>query len=125
MAELIILDLSRDWFLSASKAAEAGDQDALKDIQDLWSKYEHLEIECFLDGQLVTQRPPFMLTLPDYGSTTRLLGLPLCTRCQNLPSQLRFARAISLLKKMWKTRYGKRCVAFTFTGGPRRQPHPT
>jgi len=72
----------------------------------------------------VTAHPPFMLTLPDYGSTTRLLGLPLCTRCQNLPSLVRFGRTLRLLKKMWAVKYKKKCVAFTFNNR-HRQPHPT
>lgn len=121
MAELIILDLSRAWFLSATKAAKAGDGAALKDIQDLWSDYNHLELECFLCAELVEQRPPFMQTVADYASTTRLLGLPMCSRCQNLPSQMRLARVMRLLKKMWGKRYGKNV---TFAFNHRHQPHP-
>ena len=117
MAELLILNLNRQWFLAQSKAAEAGDQEALVSIQNLWADYQHLEIECFLCAELVQQRPPFMLTLPDYGSTTRLLGLPLCSRCQSRPSQERFARALRLLKKMWSKRYGKN-VTFQYNPAP-------
>jgi hypothetical protein len=122
MAELLLLSIEREWFIAQSRAAEKGDQDALARIQDLWSKWEDREIACFLCDATVTQRPPFMMVSPSYGSTNELIGCPLCSACQSLPAQLRWARCLKLWKRIWSERY-KKNVTFQFN--PRaRQPHP-
>jgi hypothetical protein len=102
MAELVLLTIERDWFISQSKAAEKGDQDALESIQNLWSKWTDLEIACFLCDALVTQRPPFMMVSPAYGSITELIGCPLCSACQSLPGNVRWAKCLRLWKRIWR-----------------------
>ena len=124
MAELVLLDLDRNWFLCANKAAEAGNQDALDDIKSIWSPYEGVEISCFLcDAVCSEQFPPFAQIVPVYNSPTRLLAIPCCTSCARLPSQVRMGRLLRLLKRMWSERYGKNV---TFHTNQRfGQPHPT
>jgi hypothetical protein len=122
MAELVLLSLNRNWFVAVSRAAEKGDQAALDEIKSVWSKYENVEeIPCFVCDAPVTQWPPFMQVCPAYKSTTELIGCPLCSRCQSLPTQVRWAKVMRMWKRIWSERYKKNV---TFHRTPHQQPHP-
>jgi hypothetical protein len=113
MTELVILSLNRTEFNETHKRAAAGDEQALRELEQLWNNYADRALACFLCDNEV-ERPVFTLMLPERRDRTKAIAVPLCLACRALPSMQRLGRAIKLLKKMW----GK---GTHFTFKPRRR----
>src|SRR4051794_26497993 len=118
MAELVLLSLNRLEFNLLHKRACKGDESAVHAIESIWQAYNDSELECFLCGNVVLQRPIFTQVLPEHNDHSKLIAAPLCAGCRDLPSLVRLNRCILLLKKMYGARSGKQ-VHFTFA--PRRR----
>ena len=74
--------------------------------------YRDLELGCFLCNQ-PTDHPPFISVVPERHRNDKLIALPLCQVCADLPSQLRLHRITKVLRAMWSKTGGPQ-VHFNF-----------
>jgi hypothetical protein len=106
MSELIVLSLDRDSFLKLQQRAAQGDQAALAAIAQLWEPYADTEIECFVCSDQV-ERPIATVALPELDDDQKLIGAPLCARCNALPPLVKSSRALKVLRLMFSARTRK------------------
>jgi len=128
---LTLLSIDRAAFMRIHKRVEHGELEAALAVAKLWADYPPAaELECFLCSKPCGNAdyplaPPFSIVLPEYDprfTASKLIAAPLCLSCAAIkPPALRFARCLSLLKKMAKAR-GK---PVAFHQIKHHQPHPT
>jgi hypothetical protein len=126
MAELLLLNLQRDWFLSLHKRALRGDQEAIALIAALWNEYDQ-ELPCLISDQPVDRSTPICTqVLPEFsdgkGDDNKLIGAPLCMVCRELPQAVRWSRSLKILHRMFSAKTGKN-IRFHFNQS-QRQHHP-
>ena len=107
-AELVLLSFSRAEFRALHKAATAGDEQAVQQIDSIWEEYKDREIECFICGR-ECEHPPFALMLPEPNSGAQVIAAPLCPACRDLDPMRRWGRALKLLGKMHQAKTGRQC----------------
>jgi hypothetical protein len=118
MPELVLLTFDRGQFEALHRAAGKGNEAALGDLLAPWAPYKDTELECFICGGLVTERPPFVTMLPERDDRSKVIAAPVCTNCHDLPKLVRLHRAFTLLKKMWG---GGRQIHLTFQPPKRKR----
>ena len=109
---LVLLSLSRVEFLAQTRAAEKGGKQAYAAVAALWDEYkDDTTLECFLCGTIIDYpHPPFSLLSPELNNNDKLIAAPWCSTCRDLPSQLRWHRALKMLGAMWSKK-GKKFVS--------------
>jgi hypothetical protein len=99
MPEPVLLTFDRGQFEALHRVAGKGNESALGDLLAPWEPYKDTELECFICGGLVTERPPFVTMLPERDDRSKVIAAPVCTNCHDLPKPVRLHRAFTLLKK--------------------------
>ena len=107
MAELVLLSLERAEIAKLHRAALAGDRDALAAIEAIWDDYRGRALTCFLCDREVTEFPPFAVIFGDIADPAKGVAAPLCRACHTLPQQVRWSRAMKILRAMHKAKTGK------------------
>jgi hypothetical protein len=120
MSELIVLSLDRDSFLKLHQRAKKGDQAALASIAQLWDEYRGRSVACFICDETVEERPIGTIALPEFNDNQKLIGAPLCAKCNALPPLVKSSRSLRVLQRMFSARAGKN-IHFQFS---RAQHHP-
>ena len=123
----VLLSIDRATFMRMHKRAPENDPAVVAPLAKLWEPYAETALECFTCGAADIQpRPVFLMVLPEYiarFAATKLIVAPLCLACRDIqPPQRRFARCLTILKRMAKARDGK---GVAFARLPINQPHPT
>jgi hypothetical protein len=78
------------------------------------------ETLCFLCDDVVSA-PPRLLILPDHVEPQNRLLVPLCPPCCALPTQVKYARTLKIIRAMYKAMTGKR-LHLTFNPPMHRHP---
>ena len=104
MADLVILNIPSDLSDRMHRLAKAGDQAAENWFQELWSDYAG-PFECFLCGtEFEKQGRLATLALHDRrakkGQKQQMMISLICPACRDLPSMVRWNRAIQMVKRM-------------------------
>jgi hypothetical protein len=97
---LVLLNISREQFTNTRNAAKQGDKEAARALNELWSDYDAVDLECFLCGATTPKRP-YMMVLPERDRHDKVMAVPLCQGCGALPEMTRLNRALKILKAMW------------------------
>jgi len=97
---LVLLSLLRAPFTAAHKKAQQGDDEAARQLNELWAGYDAVDLECFLCGNTTPKRPHTQV-LPERDCYEKIIAVPLCAACCALPGQLKLHRALRILKAMW------------------------